>query len=150
MTGELPDYSTMEHAPYRRARTSFRERDDGRDGLWVVPLSTAILDADTPDTARAASDDGAYLRLGLWYPPAAFAHVCDSCLRKTISPHLSLVMRSDMPLVPAFDSFIKQNIDWIANHPLARRFVVCRPDEAVGILSATDATHAADAAPDRA
>lgn len=150
MTGELPDYSTMQYAPYRRAGKSFRERDDGRDGLWVVPLSTAIVDADTPDAARAASDDGAYLRLGLWYPPAAFAHVFESCLRKTISPHLSLVMRSDMPLVPVFDTFIKQNIDWIANHPLARRFMVCRPDEAVEILSATDGRATADVALDRA
>lgn len=138
MTGELPDYSSIGRMPYRRSRVSFRQRDDGRNGLWVVPLSTATLDADTPDDARAASDDGTYLRLGLWYPPAAFTYVFDSCLRRLASPYLSLVIRSDMPLVPAFDASVRRNIDWIARHPLARRFVVCRPDEAVGMLTAAE------------
>lgn len=137
MTGELPDYSSIERSPYRRSQASFRQRDDGRDGLWVVPLSTAMLDGDTPDDARVVSDDGTYLRLGLWYPPAAFVYVFESCLRRFASPHISLVMRSDMPLVPGLDACIRRNIDWIAGHPLVRRFVFCRPDEAVEILSAS-------------
>jgi hypothetical protein len=134
MTGELPDYSALSCAAYRRSARSFRESDAGRDGLWVVPLSTAVLDADAPAEARRASDDGASLRLGLWYPPAAFRYVFESCLQRSGPFHLALVMRSSMPLTPAFDAAIRDNIEFIARHPLAPRFVVCGPEEAVGLL----------------
>ena len=136
MTGELPDYASFEPTPYRRSTRSFRERDDARDGLWVVPLSTAMIGADAPEEARQASDDGSYLRLGLWYAPAAFRYVFDACLRRSASPHLALVMRSSMPLAPAFDAAIRANLEWIARHPLAGRFVVCGPEDAVGLLAA--------------
>lgn len=134
MTGELPDYSSLERSAYRRATGSFRERDDGRDGLWVVPLSAAVLDGDAPEEARRASNDGASLRLGLWYPPAAFRYVFESCVQPSGPSHLALVMRSSMPLTPAFHAAILENVEWIARHPLARRFVVCGPGEAVALI----------------
>jgi hypothetical protein len=136
MTGELPDYTNLRRMPHRRVQISLGQRDEENNSLWIVPVSTVILDDDAPDEARMASDDKTYLRLGLWYPPEAFAYVFDSCLRALDAPHLSLVMRSDMPLVPLLDSFIQRNIRWIADHPLARQFVICRPDEAVKVVSA--------------
>jgi hypothetical protein len=132
MTGALPDYSSFSRSVYRRSAVSFRTADQEReDGLWILPMSTAELDAGAPAEALAASDDAAYLRLGLWYPTEAFRYVFESCLYDLNPACLVMVIRSDMPLVPEFHAAIDENIRWLVTHPLRRRFVVARPEHAV-------------------
>jgi hypothetical protein len=132
MTGLLPDYSRIPRRAYRRSKHSFQTQDDERtSGLWILPVSTAPLGADSPADARAASDDGAYLRLGLWYPHAAFSYVLESYLCDVDPACLVMVMRSDLPLVPEFEAHIRQNLEWLWAHPLRRRLVVTRPADAV-------------------
>jgi hypothetical protein len=138
--GMLPDYANLPRTPYRRSRWSYRHADDDReDGLWMLPVSTVQIDAASPASVRDVSDDGAYLRLGLWYPREAFRYVFEACLCELNPPCLVLVMRSDMPLVPSMLSAIRGNIDWILAHPLRRRFHVSRPDQAVAMVQAHEA-----------
>jgi hypothetical protein len=137
MTGVLPDCSRVPRTVYRRSERSFQTRDDERaSGLWTLPVSTAPLGADSPTEACQASDDGAYLRLGLWYPNRAFSYVLESYLCDVEPACLVMVMRSDMPLVPDFLSRIRENLEWLWAHPLRRRFLVSGPAEAVTRIGA--------------
>jgi len=150
--GALPDYAGLPRTPYRRALGSYRQADDERaEGLWMLPVSTIELDATSPLSVRQASDDGAYLRLGLWYPSDAFRYAFEACLCELNPPCLVLVMRTDMPLVPSMLAHIQANVDWLLSHPLRRRFHLSRPDQAVERVLALEArdTHV-DLAPGRA
>lgn len=130
--GTLPDFGGLARTPYRKALESYRDADDERsEGLWMLPVSTIQIDGASPESVRQASDDGAYLRLGLWYAPAAFQYVFETCLRELNPPCLVLVMRSNMPLDPSMLACIQANVDWLLSHPLRRRFQLSRPDQVV-------------------
>ena len=134
--GALPDYRVMPRGAHRRSRHAFLERDDRRqEGLFVMPVSTALIDADSPEAARDASDDGAYLRLGLWYPGAAFRYVFNTSLREVQPACIVLVIRSDMPSSQYFAGRIEENLDWICSDPIVRNVVVSRPSEAAAMLT---------------
>jgi hypothetical protein len=149
--GTLPDQQALPRRPHRRSKDSVLEADDERnDGIFVLPVSTAPIDASSPPAARAASDDGAYLRLGLWYPTEAFKFVVEASLDSEDLPCLILVMRSDMPLIPSFAGHMEENLAWIASHPLARRFRVSGPASAMAaVLEARDRHTHVEATGDR-
>jgi len=133
--GALPDLTDLPRHPYRRSTASFRRPGDSAgEGMWMLPVTTAPIDADAPEAARQASDDGAYVRLGLWYAPEVFRYVAGRALRDPAAPCLVMVLRSDMPLVPGLAAAIDANVEWVCRHPLAGRFEVSTPAAAVDTL----------------
>jgi len=130
-TGSLPGWVGIPRAPYRPSREDFRRPDPRRrGGLWEIPL--------TAGTGSDRSDSSAPWRtLNLTIEPAIFRAVVERVIEGSPRPYLGFMVRADDSCNDARE-VVLANLDFVASHPLVRRFRFSTPARAMrrlGLLS---------------
>ena len=145
-SAELPNYDHVPREPYHPAKIDFTKPDPKRsEGIWMIPMSTSFV------TYQFGRLETYYKRL---FSPEelkprpitlnwargvnGFRSVMEDCLKSLKRPYLLMVLRSDVcsdtPFEPEMQENVKRNVEYIMNHPLAKRFVFATPEEAMSIM----------------
>ena len=151
----LPDYDHVPREPYRPSRADFTRPDVTRkDGIWVIPVSTGKIKYQfgrletlkkrifSPDEIKPRT-----VTLNLSRGMNGFRSVMEELLGSLEKPYLVCVLRSDVcgealsnPTDPVN---MRQNVDYILNHPLVKQFVFSTPREAMSTMGYLNGTLAA-------
>ena len=131
LNGGMPDTSLLTLMPYRPALHDFSSPDPARrEGLWIIPLSAGI-DNETRRTPRGKSR---YKAVDLESQPLEFEWLTNTVLTTLERPYLALRVSSSAGVNPRLLRNLKMNFSSLLMHPLADRFVICTPAEALGML----------------
>ncbi len=142
-SANLPDYSDVSQEPYHPSKMDFTKPDPTRnDGIWIIPMSTGLITYkfgrfETMTKKLIAPDqlEPRPVTLNLARGNNGFRFVMENLLGSLKNPYLAMVLRSDVcgecHSNPTDPGNMKENMDYIMNHPLAKRFVFSTPREAM-------------------
>lgn len=118
--GRFPDYAKVPREPYRPAREDFRER--GERGVWVIPVSTALLPHWPPAPIyrrvvwRARYGRRLYEPLSLALDPNDFKKAVGAIVGGGRARHLCVVVRTDAAADRAGAAHLRENVGLLLSH----------------------------------
>jgi hypothetical protein len=129
-TGALPDYTRVPRHPYRPSRRDYQRPGRlWRRGIWVVPISTGFPKGDVLPETPAHDQENVTLNLACHAP--SFCRVMDGLLERLPEPHLVLVARSNVSIVPEQRECLDAIVAHVLAHPQAHQFRFETPTELV-------------------
>jgi hypothetical protein len=140
-TGHYPDLTEIPTVAYRPSKDDFRRPDpERRDGVWMIPLTTARrsgavhLAYELAYRYKKHCAPQPVSRLNVGAPGFLFRHIADRILERKHLPHLGISIRSHMGKPRHAARRMQRNLEWLFAHPRAPRFALMRPDEAARSL----------------
>ncbi|MBI3999610.1 MAG: hypothetical protein HY351_03255 [Candidatus Omnitrophica bacterium] len=139
----LPNYDDVPREPYHPSQEDPTRPDPSRgDGIWMIPMSTSRVEYRFSKLGTLYR--GVFNRnelkprvvtLNFARGTNGFQIAMENLLTSLKQPYLAMVVRSDVCgeycSSPNGNRFMKLNMDYIMNHPLANRFVFSTPREAM-------------------
>ena len=129
--GLMADSSLLPRMPYRPSICDFTRPDPTRrEGLWIIPLSAGVEKVPAPKE----NEESSFRAVELDSPPDRFEWLINTILTSLERPYLALAISSATGIKPRHLRNLKMNFSSLLMHPLADRFVISTPAEAVIML----------------
>ena len=137
-TGEIPDYSTVPAYPYLPSRHDFRIPCSECSGTtWMFPITTGLARPSlTHRVARrllGRESSAAMTTAVASIYPSLFRQVISAALQRE-KPYLAVALRSDVFVNQRARRRVERNLETLFSHPLAPRFALTSPAEALAVL----------------
>jgi hypothetical protein len=127
-TGWIPHYKRMPRRPYQPSPKNFRKPGRHRKrNIWILPVSTGAV--------RRFSGECESMLLG--YPFTAIRKFFDQNLERD-NPYILTIARTDVTLKPVDREHLETFLQYLAEHPLRRRFAFVPPIETLRYLTRSD------------
>ena len=142
-TGAIPDYTRVPRLPFRPTTQDFRQSDPSRtEGMRMIPLSSGFHRKrhwvfDHIPVKYLPSSHRRAVTLGLWHKPEILFPILNHLLNIEQSPYLTLVLRSDLPIIPLANN-LHRCIEHLLNHPRIQDFVFSTPAETMTHIGLRD------------
>ena len=146
-TASLPSYDKVPRLPYQPSKSDFTKPDRNRkEGFWIIPLSTGFIQhrygrlesiyhrVFNPELVKPKCIT---LNIGS-YGVENFSKIANHLLNTLEKPYLALVLRSDNGIKPRNMKNINDNLTFLLNHPLAKRFAFSSAAELMTLLGLID------------